>query len=665
MLINTTPLGNLERFRYWCQKILPAVYDDSLSYYELLNKVVAKLNEVIEQSNEQTDAIRELQDLFTQLHDYVEHYFDNLDVQEEINHKLDVMVEDGTLNNILTNATFTAEFDMRYYARKVYKNRNATLASPSSTPLADSMQGGCVVDANHIAYMLWDSTNYDYNKLVILNFNTGEVINTVDFNIGWCNSMCYDGTNFYVGVRGNSSGDSNNVVVISGDTYEIISTVNMGYKVNSISYYDGNFYVLDEATKILHVCDEELTDTGAQIALGSIIAGAYTQTANVIDNYIYIVTNSFNAITVVGLDGVPVRRYDIPKTGSHLAVGEAQYVIKINGKFYLGSDLYVPGTSLARWFEVDFKKNIIGRGEEGTSSVTLYANSTVDDFFADGTSSHPFKEVIEATDTDYPAIVFNGNNKEYDYCVFFCSRVIKFNNFKFVNGIRIRYAQRVSFTDCEFTAGGVKIDNSLCALSVGDSTVTTSSCKFSDGDYGIMAERSSTIHHRNSTFTGQAISAIKVLTTDSYVSSHNTDKPWQGFVNFNTYDMLNSWTRKWEAGTYSWSSMGNTLPEKEIKLLMNNCPRMSIIYQLGNRTGNKIMEFARSFGETTSVDIMDVISSSSSYAPRIVICPLTITPTGITIAQQKVNSISGGTFVDVTSADSAIQIRDIVFHGTL
>jgi hypothetical protein len=42
-------VGNLE---YWIQKVLPMVYDDSLSHYELLNKVVEKLNEVINQSNE-------------------------------------------------------------------------------------------------------------------------------------------------------------------------------------------------------------------------------------------------------------------------------------------------------------------------------------------------------------------------------------------------------------------------------------------------------------------------------------------------------------------------------------------------------------------------------------------------------------------------------------
>ena len=34
--------------RFWSQKVLPLVYDDSLSYYEVLCKVVHKLNEVID-----------------------------------------------------------------------------------------------------------------------------------------------------------------------------------------------------------------------------------------------------------------------------------------------------------------------------------------------------------------------------------------------------------------------------------------------------------------------------------------------------------------------------------------------------------------------------------------------------------------------------------------
>ena len=43
--------------RYWCQKVLPLVYEDSLSYYELLSKVVAKINEMISQVNEIPDLV--------------------------------------------------------------------------------------------------------------------------------------------------------------------------------------------------------------------------------------------------------------------------------------------------------------------------------------------------------------------------------------------------------------------------------------------------------------------------------------------------------------------------------------------------------------------------------------------------------------------------------
>lgn len=38
----------INKLKYWCYKVLPLVYDDSLSYYELLCKVVEKLNEVID-----------------------------------------------------------------------------------------------------------------------------------------------------------------------------------------------------------------------------------------------------------------------------------------------------------------------------------------------------------------------------------------------------------------------------------------------------------------------------------------------------------------------------------------------------------------------------------------------------------------------------------------
>ena len=52
-------MANVEKFRYWCNKILPLVYDDSLSYYEFLGKVYEKLNETIDAVNSNTEAVAE------------------------------------------------------------------------------------------------------------------------------------------------------------------------------------------------------------------------------------------------------------------------------------------------------------------------------------------------------------------------------------------------------------------------------------------------------------------------------------------------------------------------------------------------------------------------------------------------------------------------------
>lgn len=89
-------MNNIRPFRFWCQKVLPLVYDDSLSYYELLCKVVAKLNEVVDNENQLNEA-------FQQLKDWVENYFDSHDFQQMVNDKLDSMVEDGTLGSLIND----------------------------------------------------------------------------------------------------------------------------------------------------------------------------------------------------------------------------------------------------------------------------------------------------------------------------------------------------------------------------------------------------------------------------------------------------------------------------------------------------------------------------------------------------------------------------------
>lgn len=68
-ITNTVLSPKLHNFWFWCQKVLPLVYDDSLSYYEVLgkaadmiNKLITGQNSLIEQVNQNTSDIQELKE---------------------------------------------------------------------------------------------------------------------------------------------------------------------------------------------------------------------------------------------------------------------------------------------------------------------------------------------------------------------------------------------------------------------------------------------------------------------------------------------------------------------------------------------------------------------------------------------------------------------------
>lgn len=84
--------------------VLPTSYLMSMTYQEQVTWLYNYLQtKVIPTIDGNAEAVKELQTLFELLRTYVNSYFDNLDVQEEINNKLDEMVEDGTLQEIVAS----------------------------------------------------------------------------------------------------------------------------------------------------------------------------------------------------------------------------------------------------------------------------------------------------------------------------------------------------------------------------------------------------------------------------------------------------------------------------------------------------------------------------------------------------------------------------------
>ena len=166
-------MANIKKLPLFCRCVIqnfPFIEEDfdALTNYELICKVVEYLNKVIASQNEVIDVANNLQIAFEQLHNYVANYFDNLDVQEEINNKLDAMVEAGTLQEIITTYiqsnvawTFDTVADMKLatnlvdgsYARTLgYRSINdggAGLYKITDTATANEMD---IIEVNNDLY---------------------------------------------------------------------------------------------------------------------------------------------------------------------------------------------------------------------------------------------------------------------------------------------------------------------------------------------------------------------------------------------------------------------------------------------------------------------------------------------------------------------------------
>ena len=94
MAIKPSQYKILQPFEAWVQQTLPAIYDDSLSYTDLLAKMLYYVNSLSENNNKfSKDIVNAI--------DYINNYFNSTDFTENVDRKLDEMANDGTLSNLI------------------------------------------------------------------------------------------------------------------------------------------------------------------------------------------------------------------------------------------------------------------------------------------------------------------------------------------------------------------------------------------------------------------------------------------------------------------------------------------------------------------------------------------------------------------------------------
>lgn len=182
------------------------------NFHELnLDWFLSTFKELLAQWEEQQIEFADLKDAWEQLHDYVENYFDNLDVQQEINNKLDQMAEDGSLQLVL--APLLTDFEVDYNNRlSVLEGRMDTFASlPPGSTAGNAELLDIRVGANGTTYSsAGDAVRGQYDQIKdglmrVHSYNLCDEMNHPDtFDVG----LTYAWTGGSCSVSGTSTGTS-------------------------------------------------------------------------------------------------------------------------------------------------------------------------------------------------------------------------------------------------------------------------------------------------------------------------------------------------------------------------------------------------------------------------------------------------------------------------
>lgn len=101
--MNNFEYKKLTPFKWFVLENFPFIEADfdALTEWQLFCKLGKEMNKIIKSVNDSGEQVEKLTDAFISLQEYVENYFKNLDVQDEINNKLNEMAESGELQDII------------------------------------------------------------------------------------------------------------------------------------------------------------------------------------------------------------------------------------------------------------------------------------------------------------------------------------------------------------------------------------------------------------------------------------------------------------------------------------------------------------------------------------------------------------------------------------
>lgn len=132
-----TNYKNLTDFRFWCFKVLPLVYDDELSYYEVICKCVDYINNLIENGKVISNDIEQLKQEMKQVQEWIDNY--------------DTSFAESIIREYLATMIFVTISDSGYIVYNIPANWKSITFNTTGLDIENNIGVG----------------NYDYGHLVL------------------------------------------------------------------------------------------------------------------------------------------------------------------------------------------------------------------------------------------------------------------------------------------------------------------------------------------------------------------------------------------------------------------------------------------------------------------------------------------------------------------
>ena len=176
---------NLTPFKWYVLENFPFIEADfdALTNWQLFCKLGKEMNKIINSVNVSGQQVETLTNAFNELQNYVNNYFNNLDVQEEINNKLDQMTQDGTLESLIGKYVdpYFIEFNEKIEEQN-NKINSITSGSPAGTYNTLTELQSANPDHTKIYLVLENGNWYYYNNSTSQWTSGGKYLDTTNFN---------------------------------------------------------------------------------------------------------------------------------------------------------------------------------------------------------------------------------------------------------------------------------------------------------------------------------------------------------------------------------------------------------------------------------------------------------------------------------------------------